>query len=123
VVSPVLAIFVWNRCLSQSSNAGQGSSILSLSTLGTRPQPRRKIFQVGELRVRNSTLRVHLLDVSEGGVRLHCTSALDVGSPVMLCWQEQCWRGVIVWAADGRCGVRFNLPLSADTIAAITAPY
>jgi hypothetical protein len=90
--------------------------------LDVRPQPRRKIFQVGELHADGRSLRVHLLDVSEGGAKLHCTSELSVGSAVTLHWQGQRWRGVIAWTADGKCGVRFLVPLAPAAIDALMAP-
>ena len=87
-----------------------------------RPQPRRKIFQLGELTVGARTLRVHLLDVSEGGARLHCPAEVKAGDPAILRWQGQQWRGIIMWTSDDKCGVRFIAPLTGETIAALLAP-
>lgn len=91
------------------------------STLAVRPQ-RLKIFQLGELRVGSRTLRVHVLDISRGGARLHCPLPTEPGSPVILRWETHFWRGVIAWSAGDKCGIRFHVPLCADVISAITAP-
>lgn len=87
-----------------------------------RPQARRKIFQLGELMVGGRILRVHLLDVSEGGARLHCPADVKPGDPAILRWQDQQWRGIIMWTHEDRCGVRFIAPLTGEAIAALLAP-
>lgn len=92
------------------------------SVMNARPQARRKIFQLGELCLGDRSLRVHLLDVSEGGARLHCPTVLSVGTAVTLCWQQEHWRAVVVWAGSNKCGVRFIAPLALSSIEALTAP-
>lgn len=95
---------------------------MTIAISDSRPQPRRKIFQLGELTVGGRTLRVHLLDVSEGGARLHCPAEVNVGDPVILRWQDNQWRGIIMWTSQGKCGVRFIAPLTAAALSALLAP-
>lgn len=99
-----------------------GSSEVPIPALDMRLRPRHKIFQVGEMRVGDRVTKVHLLDISEDGARLHCPVVTGVGTAIVLNWRDQRWRAVIVWQMGEKCGVRFIFPLSPTTVALLIAP-
>lgn len=87
--------------------------------LGLRAFPRDKIFQPATLVAGVQSARVHMLDVSRGGAKIHIARAPDVGAPVLLAWAGQRRTAQVAWSAGNRCGLRFNVPLNPCQIAAL----
>ena len=90
--------------------------------LGMRAHPRQKIFQPAELRTADASTRVHMLDVSAGGARLHSALPLNVGADVVLLWCDQQRKAQVAWSRDQRCGIRFDVPLNPVQVAALFGP-
>lgn len=79
----------------------------------TAPRPpRAKVFQVATLMVGGADIRVHMLDVSTVGARIHGAGAFEVGAQVMLAWAGEGHLARIAWSRGGMAGVRFLFPLS-----------
>lgn len=73
-----------------------------------RRTSRHKVFEVAALRVGTETLRVHILDRSGSGARLHCATRLRLGQTVVLLSGEASAAGRICWVGDdGRLGITF----------------
>lgn len=73
-----------------------------------RRTSRHKVFEVAALRVGAETLRVHILDRSGSGARLHCVTRLPLGQDVVLLSGDAAAAGRICWVGDdGRLGVTF----------------
>lgn len=89
--------------------------ILSASMDGPRPRlPRIEVSGFATLREGSTTLRVKLSDISQGGVKVECSTLMPSGADVIVTlpgWSAQ--PGVLRWSSDGYIGVTFNrlLPL------------
>ena len=84
-----------------------------------RVHPRLKVFRPAEVHAHGRSLRVHLLDVSRGGARLHTTEALSPGATVVLICMHTRRVAQVAWTQGCRCGIRFGIPLAAEELAAI----
>lgn len=89
--------------------------ILSASMEGPRPRmPRIEVGGSATLREGATTLRVTLCDISQGGVKLACTTPLPAGADVVLTLPGLTTQaGVLRWGSEGFVGITFNrlLPL------------
>lgn len=83
-----------------------------------RAHPRHKLFQPAEVRTAGGAARVHLLDISPGGARLHAADGLAPGTRVVLHFAGERQSATVAWANGAKCGVRFCFPLRDDQIAA-----
>ncbi len=90
--------------------------------LGLRGFPRDKIFQPANIAVGVRSARVHMLDVSQGGVRIHSTAPLAVGERVMLSWQDQSRIARVAWSRDSKSGLRFDVPLTQPQMETLLTP-
>ena len=90
--------------------------------LGMRAAAREKIFEPASLSLGTESMRVHMLDVSIGGAKLHCPAPLAIGASVVLAWAEEERVAHVAWIAGARCGLRFRIPLAADQIETLTRP-
>ncbi len=85
--------------------------------LGLRAFPRDKIFEPANVAVGATSVRVHMLDVSQGGARVHSVAPLSVGDRVMLSWRDQSRIASVAWSRDSKSGLRFDLPLTQPQMA------
>ena len=90
--------------------------ILSASMDGPRPRmPRIEVGGFATLREGANSLRVEVCDISQGGLKIKCETALPVGSDVVVSLPGlTCQPGVTRWRDHGYTGITFNrlLPLS-----------
>ena len=87
-----------------------------------RAAARAKIFEPASLSAGAESARVHMLDVSTGGAKIHCPTPLEIGASVVLAWADQERVAHIAWISGQRCGLRFRIPLVGDQIIALTRP-
>jgi hypothetical protein len=96
-----------------------GGGLTSLGHLQrAREHSRHKTFQLAELRTRNGNIRVHILDISSGGVRLHAAAELEAGGKVLLVWNGQSRSAQVAWHRNHKYGLRFTIPLRDDQVEA-----
>jgi hypothetical protein len=76
-----------------------------------RRTPRFKVFQPASLEHGDDRGRVHVLDISSEGARLHGDQPPPVGSYVALVCAGFTVRGRVVWSRERRFGVEFHFPL------------
>ena len=87
----------------------------STAERGTRRQRayhRSKVFQPAALKRGGAPVRVHILDVSVGGARLHCTTRVSRHEQVELVAEALSTRAHVVWARGDRVGLCFDRLLS-----------
>lgn len=90
--------------------------------LGMRVAAREKIFEPASLSAGAKSARVHMLDVSTGGAKIHCPTPLAIGASVVLAWAEEERIAHVAWSAGARCGLQFRTPLTTVQIEALTQP-
>lgn len=90
--------------------------------LGMRAAVREKIFEPASLATGAKSVRVHLLDISTGGAKIHCPTPLSIGAAVVLAWAGEERVAYVAWSVGPRCGVRFRIPLTADRIETLIRP-
>lgn len=90
--------------------------------LGLRAYPRQKIFELAEAHTPLGATRVHVLDLSRGGAKLHFASrSPDIGATVVLNWAGRRRSGRVCWAGDRKCGICFSVPLSEDEVSELVS--
>ncbi len=80
------------------------------------------MFRPGHLQVGGDETRIHMLDVSSGGAKIHSPKPLATGTNVLVSWDDQVKAARVAWSAGAKCGLRFNLPLDAGQVAQLLAP-
>ena len=64
--------------------------------------------------------RIHLLDISEQGARVHCQGRVcEVGDRVMITCVLSLGRAQVMWARGLLFGVQFTVPLTQTTIGSV----
>jgi hypothetical protein len=86
-----------------------------------RAEPRLKVFKLGVADAGGAPFKVHLLDVSASGARLHTGMAPDRGIQVTLTCSSISATGTVRWVDASRFGVRFDKPLVPSELATILA--
>lgn len=90
--------------------------ILSQSASGPRPRmPRIEVDCPGTVRDGANFHRIKVRDVSQGGVKVECPSALPPGADLAVSLPGLATQaGVACWSGDGMAGISFNrlLPLA-----------
>lgn len=87
--------------------------------LDGRGEPRLKVFKLGQAQADGDPFRVHLLDVSERGARLHANQAPDRGIRITLTCASVSASGTVRWVDASRFGIRFDKPLVPAELATI----
>lgn len=89
--------------------------ILSVSMDGPRPRmPRIEVDCMATLREGANILRLKVCDISQGGVKLECSSTLPIDADAVVTLPGiQAHAGSIRWCSDRHVGITFNrlLPL------------
>jgi hypothetical protein len=85
---------------------------------GWRPRmPRVEVDRLATLRAGAKTYWVQIRDISQGGVKIECEPAIEVGSPVVLTPEYfGPVSGMVRWQKDGACGIAFNQPIPFDQL-------
>jgi hypothetical protein len=84
-----------------------------------RAEQRLKVFRLGLADAGGAPFKVHLLDVSASGARLHTGTAPDRGIHVTLTCSSVSASGTVRWVDASRFGVRFDKPLVPSELATI----
>jgi len=66
--------------------------------------------------------RLHLLDLSENGARLHGDAHAEIGDHISLWWNGRKYHGSVIWQRDRMFGLAFNAAMPMAIIDAILAP-
>ena len=86
-----------------------------------RREPRLKVFRLGRAQASGMDFKVHLLDVSARGARLHAGEALGTGVRMTLDCSSVSTTGEVRWVDASRFGIRFDVPLVPSELDAIVA--
>ena len=86
-----------------------------------RAEPRLKVFRLGQARADGLPFRVHVLDVSKLGARLHASQAPGPGIRITLDCASVSASGTVRWVDARRFGIRFDKPLVQSELATIVA--
>jgi hypothetical protein len=86
-----------------------------------RAEPRLKVFKLGQAQTDGVAFKVHLLDVSEHGARLHASAAPARGIRITLTCASVRTSGMVRWVNARRFGIRFDKPLVESELATIVA--
>ncbi|MBA2920521.1 hypothetical protein GON01_02305 [Sphingomonas sp. MAH-20] len=86
-----------------------------------RAEPRLKVFRLGRARADGVPFKVHILDVSKLGARLHASQAPDLGIRITLDCASVSASGTVRWVDARRFGIRFDKPLVQSELATIVA--
>jgi hypothetical protein len=86
-----------------------------------RTEPRLKVFKLGLAKAGGVQFKVHLLDVSARGARLHAGQVPDRGIRITLDCSSVSASGTVRWVDARRFGIRFDKPLVPHEIATILA--
>lgn len=82
---------------------------------------RRKIFHPATLHVRGDALRIHLLDISEGGLLAHATVPPPMGAMGRIMIDGRPHGVQVMWIDGRRFGCAFTIPLAAGDVALVIA--
>lgn len=86
-----------------------------------RSEPRLKVFRIGRAQAGGTEFKVHLLDISAQGARLHAGQALGPGIRMTLTCSAVRTTGEVRWVDASRAGIRFDVPLIASELDTIVA--
>jgi len=86
-----------------------------------RAEPRLKVFKLGRAETAGLDFKVHLLDISRLGARLHASQAPDRGHRIRLTCSSVSTSGTVRWVDARRFGIRFDKPLVPAELATIVA--
>jgi hypothetical protein len=75
---------------------------------GRRSEPRAYVVLPASAEALSGRRQVRLLDVSRSGARIEGSDLPETGKEIILKCGSIDTFGMIVWSADGRCGVRFD---------------
>jgi hypothetical protein len=89
--------------------------------LDGRTEPRLKVFKLGRAQAGGVQFKVHLIDVSARGARLHADEAPDRGIRIELTCSSVCASGMVRWVDARRFGIRFDMPLMPSELETILA--
>lgn len=81
--------------------------------------PRRKTFTLAAVREGLIDHRVHILDISRSGARVHCTAALPLAGEIWLRCGDLAVPARVVWSEEGRHGLHFAHPISDAQVDAV----
>jgi hypothetical protein len=97
-----------------------------LSTAGTeaaaRCAKRVKVFQPATLVHAGSTLRIHLLDVSERGALAHAQEPAAAGARVRIECEGVVREASVQWREGRRFGLAFDRPLLPQQVSMLATP-
>jgi hypothetical protein len=80
-----------------------------------------KVFKLGRAQADGASFKVHLLDVSQRGARLHASEAPDRGIHLELTCASVSTSGTVRWVDARRFGIRFDAALAPSELASILA--
>jgi hypothetical protein len=86
------------------------------SATSARAHPRFKLFQPTTMVNGSDQLRVHLLDLSANGARVHHAVPPARGAIVKLDCAGRMRSARVAWVAQSRFGVTFTMPLTSGEI-------
>lgn len=86
-----------------------------------RTAKRLKVFEPAVLHHAGTTARIHLLDFSYTGARLHGAAPLQPGAIVHITCRTLLITARIAWVRGPKYGVTFLTPLRSSDIAALIA--
>ena len=81
-----------------------------------RTEPRLKVFKLGRAQADGASFKVHLLDVSQRGARLHASEAPDRGIHLELTCASVSTSGTVRWV-----GIALDAALASIELAPILA--
>lgn len=84
-----------------------------------RAEKRYKTFFVASVCTANGTMRVHILDVSRAGARLHGTFAVGIGDVLQIAFDGDHVAARVQWINGGMFGTQFCSPLSPSALTRI----
>jgi hypothetical protein len=89
------------------------------ATIGRRQEARLRVRLDARLITLDGSCRAVLADISTHGARIATgTCTLRAGQEAVLNWNRGEAFGMVVWSADGQCGLRFYDPLDQRTVLA-----
>ncbi|WP_443026958.1 PilZ domain-containing protein [Sphingomonas sp. GB1N7] len=80
---------------------------------------RQKSFQPGFWIERGERIALHLLDISENGVRAHSARPPAMGESVLVHCDLPLGRAIVRWVSAKTFGLEFVVPLTSNTVSAI----
>jgi len=86
-----------------------------------RAFPRVPVAMPAFLQANGKRHAVHLLDLSAGGAKLHCSTTLPTGTAVVLDCGTLCRSAVVRWQTGGALGLCFDSELDAREVTALIA--
>jgi hypothetical protein len=86
-----------------------------------RAEPRLKVYKLGRAQAGGMQFKVHLLDVSASGARLHAGRTPDQGMRITLDCSPVSATGTVRWVHASRFGIRFDTPLVPADLSAMLA--
>jgi hypothetical protein len=88
----------------------------------SRSEPRMKVFRIGCAKAGGVQFKVHLLDVSPRGARLHGGQLPGPGARMTLACSTITTTAEVRWVDASRFGVRFDVPLIPAELEVIAGP-
>jgi len=86
---------------------------------GRRDSPRAHIVLAGSVDALSGRQQISLLDISQLGACLEGPDLPAAGKDAILRCGAIDTFGTVVWASDGRCGLRFDEPISTKELMAL----
>jgi hypothetical protein len=77
---------------------------------------RFKTFWPISLRTAAGTRRVHVLNISVSGAKLHAQQRLNPGETVEILLAGRWWGGIVKWSGGSNCGILFDENVSPETL-------
>ena len=84
--------------------------------VGRREDPRVRVRLGARLVTVTDTQTVSLHNLSRGGASISSDPPLKPGADVVLHWRDIEAFGSVTWVDGGRCGLRFDEPLTDDEV-------
>lgn len=87
------------------------------------PRARRfKTFHLAEMRLMDTRVKVHVVNLSTSGLMLRSEAAPSPGTIAIFDLGAAERRGRVVWCDQDRCGVQFLVPLTDSELDALMVP-
>lgn len=81
-----------------------------------RREQRMRVLLTGELRTSGATVPCRVHDISRAGACVETAQVARVGDQVVLVRTNIDAPGIVAWAARGRLGIRFDVPIRATDL-------
>lgn len=106
--------------LTLESNSGRmkaNSATQLMAMVDRRAESRMRVACAARLITLGADRHGQLWDISTAGARVEISEPPTKGATALLKWLTHEQLCTVVWVADGKCGVRFDKPISSELVA------